>query len=76
MRTGKLGNSDLRITPVGYGAWAIGGSSVSVTSSRAIIPAGVIASSRRRCVGLQTRASIRARVATFHRRVTAIGRRR
>jgi aryl-alcohol dehydrogenase-like predicted oxidoreductase len=26
MRTGKLGNSDLQITPVGYGAWAIGGS--------------------------------------------------
>jgi aryl-alcohol dehydrogenase-like predicted oxidoreductase len=26
MRTRKLGNSDLHITPVGYGAWAIGGS--------------------------------------------------
>ena len=26
MRTRKLGNSDLDITPVGYGAWAIGGS--------------------------------------------------
>jgi len=26
MRTRKLGNSDLYITPVGYGAWAIGGS--------------------------------------------------
>ena len=26
MPTRKLGNSDLRITPVGYGAWAIGGS--------------------------------------------------
>jgi len=26
MKTRKLGNSDLRITPVGYGAWAIGGS--------------------------------------------------
>ena len=26
MQTRKLGNSDLRITPVGYGAWAIGGS--------------------------------------------------
>jgi aryl-alcohol dehydrogenase-like predicted oxidoreductase len=26
METRKLGNSDLRITPVGYGAWAIGGS--------------------------------------------------
>ena len=25
MRTRKLGNSDLHITPVGYGAWAIGG---------------------------------------------------
>ena len=26
MKTRKLGNSDLQITPVGYGAWAIGGS--------------------------------------------------
>jgi aryl-alcohol dehydrogenase-like predicted oxidoreductase len=26
MKTRKLGNSDLDITPVGYGAWAIGGS--------------------------------------------------
>jgi aryl-alcohol dehydrogenase-like predicted oxidoreductase len=26
METRELGNSDLRITPVGYGAWAIGGS--------------------------------------------------
>ena len=26
MQIRKLGNSDLRITPVGYGAWAIGGS--------------------------------------------------
>ena len=26
METRKLGNSDLKITPVGYGAWAIGGS--------------------------------------------------
>ncbi len=26
MRTRKLGNSDLQITPIGYGAWAIGGS--------------------------------------------------
>src|SRR5260370_76933 len=26
MQACKLGNSDLRITPVGYGAWAIGGS--------------------------------------------------
>lgn len=26
MQTRKLGNSDLNITPVGYGAWAIGGS--------------------------------------------------
>src|ERR1700730_14624430 len=26
MQTRKLGNSDLRITPVGYGAWRIGGS--------------------------------------------------
>jgi aryl-alcohol dehydrogenase-like predicted oxidoreductase len=26
MKTRKLGNSDLYITPVGYGAWAIGGS--------------------------------------------------
>jgi len=26
MRTRTLGNSDLKITPVGYGAWAIGGS--------------------------------------------------
>jgi hypothetical protein len=26
MQTHKLGNSDLNITPVGYGAWAIGGS--------------------------------------------------
>ncbi len=26
MQTRQLGNSDLRITPVGYGAWAIGGS--------------------------------------------------
>ena len=25
MKTRKLGNSDLSITPVGYGAWAIGG---------------------------------------------------
>jgi aryl-alcohol dehydrogenase-like predicted oxidoreductase len=25
MKTRKLGNADLRITPVGYGAWAIGG---------------------------------------------------
>ena len=29
MQTRKLGNSDLNITPVGYGAWAIG-SSVAV----------------------------------------------
>ena len=26
MQSRKLGNSDLQITPVGYGAWAIGGS--------------------------------------------------
>jgi aryl-alcohol dehydrogenase-like predicted oxidoreductase len=26
METRKLGNSDIKITPVGYGAWAIGGS--------------------------------------------------
>jgi aryl-alcohol dehydrogenase-like predicted oxidoreductase len=26
METRKLGNSDLKITPVGYGAWAVGGS--------------------------------------------------
>ena len=26
MQTRKLGNSDLNITPVGYGAWAVGGS--------------------------------------------------
>jgi aryl-alcohol dehydrogenase-like predicted oxidoreductase len=26
MKTRKLGNSDMHITPVGYGAWAIGGS--------------------------------------------------
>jgi aryl-alcohol dehydrogenase-like predicted oxidoreductase len=26
MQTRKLGNSDLHITPVGYGAWAVGGS--------------------------------------------------
>ena len=26
MQTRKLGNSDLQITPVGYGAWAAGGS--------------------------------------------------
>jgi aryl-alcohol dehydrogenase-like predicted oxidoreductase len=26
MQTRKLGNSDLSITPVGFGAWAIGGS--------------------------------------------------
>lgn len=26
MQTRTLGNSDLKITPVGYGAWAIGGS--------------------------------------------------
>src|ERR1700735_2426271 len=26
MQTRKLGNSDLHITPVGYGAWAAGGS--------------------------------------------------
>ena len=26
MQTRKLGNSDLHITRVGYGAWAIGGS--------------------------------------------------
>ena len=25
MQTRKLGNSDLTITPVGFGAWAIGG---------------------------------------------------
>src|SRR5260370_8360810 len=25
METRKLGNSDMKITPVGYGAWAIGG---------------------------------------------------
>jgi aryl-alcohol dehydrogenase-like predicted oxidoreductase len=25
MKTKKLGNSDLSITPVGFGAWAIGG---------------------------------------------------
>src|SRR5271165_4778512 len=26
METRKLGNSDLKITPIGFGAWAIGGS--------------------------------------------------
>ena len=26
MKTKQLGNSDLRITPIGFGAWAIGGS--------------------------------------------------
>ena len=26
MQTRKLGNSDVKITPVGFGAWAIGGS--------------------------------------------------
>ena len=26
MKTNRLGNSDLSITPVGFGAWAIGGS--------------------------------------------------
>ena len=26
MQTRKLGNSDLQITPAGYGAWAVGGS--------------------------------------------------
>jgi aryl-alcohol dehydrogenase-like predicted oxidoreductase len=26
MELRKLGNSDLRLTPVGFGAWAIGGS--------------------------------------------------
>ena len=26
MQTHKLGNSDLNITSVGYGAWAVGGS--------------------------------------------------
>ena len=26
MKTKQLGNSDLSITPVGYGSWAIGGS--------------------------------------------------
>src|SRR6266699_737103 len=26
METQKLGNSDVRITPVGFGAWALGGS--------------------------------------------------
>src|SRR5260370_9117950 len=26
MQTRKLGNSDMQITPVGYGAWAVGGS--------------------------------------------------
>ena len=26
MKTKRLGNSDLLITPVGFGAWAIGGS--------------------------------------------------
>jgi hypothetical protein len=26
MKTKRLGNSDLSITPVGFGAWAIGGS--------------------------------------------------
>src|ERR1700748_3721429 len=26
MQTRKLGNSDLHITPVGFGAWAVGGS--------------------------------------------------
>src|SRR5947209_8771184 len=26
MKTRKLGNSDLKITPIGFGAWAIGGS--------------------------------------------------
>jgi hypothetical protein len=25
MKTRKLGNSDLEITPIGFGAWAIGG---------------------------------------------------
>src|SRR6195952_1711681 len=26
MNTRRLGNSDLRVTPIGFGAWAIGGS--------------------------------------------------
>lgn len=26
MQTKQLGNSDLQITPIGFGAWAIGGS--------------------------------------------------
>ena len=26
MKTRRLGNSDLHITPIGFGAWAIGGS--------------------------------------------------
>src|SRR5260370_3573538 len=30
METRKLGNSDMKITPVGYGAWAIGGAGCAV----------------------------------------------
>ncbi len=30
METRRLGNSDLFITPVGFGAWAIGGSWLAV----------------------------------------------
>jgi aryl-alcohol dehydrogenase-like predicted oxidoreductase len=35
MKTKRLGNSDLSITPVGFGAWAIGGSGWGVRLGRA-----------------------------------------
>jgi aryl-alcohol dehydrogenase-like predicted oxidoreductase len=34
MQMRKLGNSDLHITPVGYGAWAIGDSAGSSLGDR------------------------------------------
>ena len=30
MNTRKLGNSDLNITPIGFGAWAIGGAGLGL----------------------------------------------
>src|SRR3954466_5531917 len=52
MNTKRLGNSDLRITPIGFGAWAVGGSgwefgwgaqddSASIGAIRAALDAGV-----------------------------------
>ena len=34
MQTRQLGKSDLNITPVGYGAWAIGGSNIAAQNGQ------------------------------------------